>query len=111
MSNILTEEEIRRQIKIEVIKEAVNRSVDSQIRESVATWLAGKIPGSSEQGMQQALALVSKEEILKNLDVEQFVDSVSSDVIPRIQDQISSQVAELIAQSLSNAAAKLEQEV
>ncbi len=111
MSNILTEAEIKRQIKIEVIKEAVYRSIDHQIRESIANWLSSKIPGSSEQQMQKALSLVSREEILNNLDLNDFVASIANDIVPKIKGELSDQIASLIAQSISKVAADLEQEV
>ena len=72
---------------------------------------SSKIPGSSEDQMQKALAMVSKEDILKNLDLNDFVLSIADDIVPRTKNELSGQIADAISKSIEKVASDLEKKV
>lgn len=108
---ILSEAEIRKEIKNQIMKEIVNHNLDKIVQEAFSDWLASKIPGSSSANMSAALSKLAQEEVFDNLDIQAFIQSAVKSLSDNFVPRMSQMIAQAIQRSTGTIAKELEKSI
>ena len=107
LMNYLNEQEIKLLIKEEIFKKAASKVIEEQLRSKLSNWIASKIPGTSAQSMEQALATVAKEEAFQDLNIDDFIAKIREELASGIEKSIGQYLEQVIGQAVKRAASSL----
>lgn len=110
-TKILSEAELRKEIKTQIMKEVVKNNLNKIVQEAFSDWLASKIPGTSSANMSAALSKLAQEEVFDNLDIQAFIQSAQRDLSDKFIPQLSQMIAKAINKSTSSIAKQLEKSI